>query len=141
MGKGSRLGDRPEHGDGTRIIRSRVGARSAASPIAEAITGGCRCAERGGLVMSKGSRLGDRSRHGDGTRIIRSRIGARSAASPIAEAITGGWRCAERESRATGSPAAIGTYRLAACPGAHGQVILGGKFRRVGRVVRWGDAM
>ena len=91
--------------------------------------------------MGKRSRLGDRPEHRDGTRIIRSRIGARSAASPIAEAITGGWRCAERESRATGSPTAIGTYRLAACPGAHGQVILSGKFRRVGRVVRWGDAM
>ena len=46
MGKGSRLGDRPEHGDGTRIIRSRIGAQPAASPIAEAITGGWRCADR-----------------------------------------------------------------------------------------------
>ena len=46
MGKGSRLGDRPEHGDGTRIIRSRIGARAAASPIAETITGRRRCADR-----------------------------------------------------------------------------------------------
>ena len=94
-----------------------------------------------GSIMDKGSRLGDRPVHRDGTRIIRSRIGARSAASPIAKAITGGWRCADRESRATGSPTAIGTYRLAACPGAHGQVILSDEFRRVGRVVRWGDRM
>src|SRR5204863_194702 len=46
MGKGSHLGDRPEHGDGTRIIRSSVRARAAASPIAETIIGGCRCADR-----------------------------------------------------------------------------------------------
>jgi len=46
MSKGSRLGDRPEHGDGTRIIRSSVRARAAASPIAEAIIGGWRCADR-----------------------------------------------------------------------------------------------
>ena len=46
MGKGSRLGDRSEHRDGTRIIRSRIGARATASPIAEAIIGGWRCADR-----------------------------------------------------------------------------------------------
>jgi len=46
MGKVGRLGDRPVHRDGTRIIRSRVGARAAPSPIAEAITGGWRCADR-----------------------------------------------------------------------------------------------
>ena len=46
MGKGSGLGDRPERGDGTRIIRSRIGARAAASPSAEAIIGGWRCADR-----------------------------------------------------------------------------------------------
>ena len=46
MGKGSRLADRRVHRDGSRIIRSRVGARAAASPIAEAITGGWRCANR-----------------------------------------------------------------------------------------------
>ena len=46
MGKGSRLGDRPAHRDGTRIIRSRVGARAAASPIAETITGGRRRTNR-----------------------------------------------------------------------------------------------
>jgi len=44
MGKGSRLGDRPEHGDGTRIIRSSVRARAAASPTGETVTGGWRCA-------------------------------------------------------------------------------------------------
>ena len=91
-------------------------------------------------VMGKSSRLADRSHYGDGTRIIRSRIGARSAASPIAEAIIGGCRCADRESRATGSPTAPGTY-MAACPGAHGQVILGAEFSRVGRVLGWGDVM
>ena len=93
-----------------------------------------------GSIMDKGSRLGDRPVHRDGTRIIRSRIGARSAASPIAKAITGGWRCAERESRATGSPAAIGTY-LAACPSVHRQVILGAEFRRVSLVIGRGNAM
>ena len=90
--------------------------------------------------MGKGSRLGDGSHYGDGTRIIRSRIGARSAASPIAETITGGWRCADRESRATSMPTAPGTY-MAACPSAHGQVILGAEFRRVSRVLGWCDAM
>ena len=90
--------------------------------------------------MGKGSRLGDRPEHGDGTRIIRSRIGARAAASPSAEAIIGGWRCADRESRATSMPTAPGTY-MAACPGAHGQVILGAEFSRVGRVLGWGDVM
>src|SRR5947207_14017221 len=45
MGKGSRLGDRPVHGDGNRIIRSRVGARAAARPIAETITVGWRCTD------------------------------------------------------------------------------------------------
>ena len=90
--------------------------------------------------MDKGSRLGDRPVHRDGTRIIRSRVGARAAPSPIAEAITGGWRCANRENRATGSPTARGTY-MAACPGVHGQVILGAEFRRVGRVLSWSDAM
>jgi len=50
MDKGSRLGDRPVHRDGTRIIRSRVGARAAPSPIAEAITGGWRCANRDGAA-------------------------------------------------------------------------------------------
>ena len=90
--------------------------------------------------MSKGSRLGDGPEHGDGTRIIRSRIGPRAAASPSAETVTGGWRCANRESRATGSPTTRGTY-MAACPGAHRQVILGDEFRRVGRGLRWGDGM
>ena len=46
MGKGRCLSDRSEHGDGTRIIRSRIGARSAASPSAETVTGRCRCADR-----------------------------------------------------------------------------------------------
>jgi len=46
MGKGSRLGDRPVHRDVNRISRSREGASAAASPIAETITGGCRCADR-----------------------------------------------------------------------------------------------
>ena len=46
MDKGSCLGDRPHHRDGTRIIRSRIGARAAARPIAETITGGWRCANR-----------------------------------------------------------------------------------------------
>ena len=46
MGKGSRLGDRPEHGDGTRIIRPRVGACAAASPSGETVTGGWRCTDR-----------------------------------------------------------------------------------------------
>ena len=90
--------------------------------------------------MSKGSCLGDRSEHGDGTRIIRSSVRARAAASPIAEAIIGGCCCADRESRATASPTAGGTY-MAACPSAHSQVILGAEFRRVSRVLGWGDAM
>ena len=90
--------------------------------------------------MSKGSRLGDRPVHGDGSRIVRSRIGARAAPSPIAETITGGRRCADRESRATSMPTAPGTY-MAACPSAHGHVILGAEFRRVGRLHRWGDGM
>ena len=46
MGKVGRLGDGSHYGDGTRIIRSRIGARSAARPIAETITGGWRCADR-----------------------------------------------------------------------------------------------
>ena len=46
MDKGSRLGDRPHHRDGTRIIRSRIRARAAASPIAETVTSGWRCADR-----------------------------------------------------------------------------------------------
>ena len=46
MDKGSRLGDRPHHRDGTRIIRSRIRARAAASPIAETVTSGWRCANR-----------------------------------------------------------------------------------------------
>ena len=46
MGKGSRLADRSHYGDGTRIIRSSIGARAAARPIAEAVTGGWRCANR-----------------------------------------------------------------------------------------------
>ena len=46
MSKGSGLGDGPEHGDGTRIIRSREGARSAATPSGETVTGGWRCADR-----------------------------------------------------------------------------------------------
>ena len=91
-------------------------------------------------VMGKASRLGDRSHYGDGTRIIRSRIGARAAARPIAETITGGRRCANRESRTTSMPTAPGTY-MAACPSAHGQVILGAEFSRVGRVLGWGDGM
>jgi len=90
--------------------------------------------------MGKGSGLGDRPEHGDGTRIIRSSVRARAAASPIAEAIIGGWRCADRESRATSMPVAPGTY-MAACPSAHGQVILGAEFRRVSHVLGWGDAM
>ena len=90
--------------------------------------------------MGKGSRLGDRPEHGDGTRIIRSGIGARAAASPIAEAIIGGWRCADRENRTTSMPTAPGTY-VAACPSAHGQVILGAEFSRVGRVLGWGNGM
>ena len=90
--------------------------------------------------MGKVGRLADGSHYGDGTRIIRSRIGARSAASPIAEAVIGGWRCADRESRATSMPTAPGTY-MAACPSAHGQVILGAEFRRVSRVLGWCDAM
>ena len=90
--------------------------------------------------MGKVGRLADGSHYGDGTRIIRSRIGARAAARPIAEAITGGWRCADRESRTTSMPTAPGTY-MAACPSAHGQVILGAEFSRVGRVLGWGDVM
>jgi len=46
MSKGSCLGDRPVHRDGSRIVRPRVGARSAASPSGEAITGGWRCTDR-----------------------------------------------------------------------------------------------
>ena len=46
MSKGSGLGDGPEHGDGTRIIHSRIGARAAASPSGETVTGGRRCADR-----------------------------------------------------------------------------------------------
>jgi len=46
MGKGSRLGDRPHHGDGTRIIRSRIGARATASPAAESVTSDRRRANR-----------------------------------------------------------------------------------------------
>ena len=49
-GKGGCLGNRPEHSDGNRIIRSRVGARAAPTPIAEAITGGWRCANRDGAA-------------------------------------------------------------------------------------------
>jgi len=90
--------------------------------------------------MGKGSRLGDGPEHGDGTRIIRSRIGARAAASPSGETVTGGWRCADRESRTTGPPTTRGTY-TAPCPGVHGKVILGAEFRRVGRVLGWGDAV
>jgi len=52
MGKGSRLGDRPHHGDGTRIIRPRIGARATASPTAETVTYqsgiGWRCCDRDG---------------------------------------------------------------------------------------------
>ena len=90
--------------------------------------------------MGKSSRLGDRRDHGDGTRIIRSRIRARAAASPTGEAITGGCCCADRESRATSMPTVPGTY-MAACPSAHGQVILGAEFRRIGCLVRWGDGV
>jgi len=46
MGKGSRLADRRVHRDGSRIIRSRVGARAAAGPVAETIKVGWRCANR-----------------------------------------------------------------------------------------------
>ena len=46
MGKVGRLADGSHYGDGTRIIRSRIGARAAASPSAETITGGWRCADR-----------------------------------------------------------------------------------------------
>ena len=46
MGKGSRLGDRPYHGDGTRIIRSRIGARAVASPAGESVTSDRRRANR-----------------------------------------------------------------------------------------------
>ena len=46
MGKVGRLADGSHYGDGTRIIRSSVRARAAASPIAETITGGRRCADR-----------------------------------------------------------------------------------------------
>lgn len=46
MGKVGRLADGSHYGDGTRIIRSGIGARSAARPIAETITGGWRCADR-----------------------------------------------------------------------------------------------
>ena len=90
--------------------------------------------------MSKGSRLGDRPEHGDGTRIIRSRVRARAAASPSGETVTGGWRCADGDNRASAFPVAPGTY-MAACPGAHRQVILGAEFRRVSRVPGWCDAM
>ena len=90
--------------------------------------------------MGKGSRLGDRPENGDGTRIIRPRVGACAAASPSGETVTGGWRCANGDSAATCFPSAPGTY-MAACPSAHGQVILGAEFRRVGRVLGWSDAM
>src|SRR5947207_13200175 len=30
---------------------------------------------------------------------------------------------------------------MAACPSVHGQVILGAEFRRVGRLLGWGDGM
>ena len=53
MGKGSRLADRSHYGDGTRIIRSRIGARAAARPIAKAITGGWRCTD--GDICATGS--------------------------------------------------------------------------------------
>ena len=46
MGKVGRLADGSHYGDGTRIIRSGIGARSAARPIAETVTGGWRCADR-----------------------------------------------------------------------------------------------
>src|SRR5437773_11556583 len=88
----------------------------------------------------KGSGLGDRPVHGNGNRIIRSRVGARAAAHPIAETITVGWRCTDGNTRASRSPAAGGTY-LAACPSVHRQVILGAEFRRVGRLLGWGDSM
>ena len=90
--------------------------------------------------MGKVGRLADGSHYGDGTRIIRSRIGARAAARPIAETITVGWRCTDGNTRASRSPAVHGTY-LAACPSVHRQVILGAEFRRVGRVLGWGDGM
>ena len=90
--------------------------------------------------MGKGSRLGDRPEHGDGTRIIRPRVGACAAASPSGETVTGGWRCADGDNRASAFPVAPGTY-VAACPGAHRQVILGGERRRVGRVLGWGNSM
>ena len=90
--------------------------------------------------MGKGSRLGDRPEHGDGTRIIRPRVGACAAASPSGETVTGGWRCADGDNRASAFPVAPGTY-MAACPGAHRQIVLGGERRRVGRVLSWGDSM
>ena len=90
--------------------------------------------------MGKGSRLGDRPEHGDGTRIIRPRVGACAAASPSGETVTGGRRCADRDNRASAFPVAPGTY-MAACPGAHRQIVLGGQRRRVGRVLSWGDRM
>src|SRR5947207_3152981 len=96
----------------------------------------------GRRIWSRGKvgRLGDGSHYGDGTRIIRSRIGARATASPIAEAITSGRRCADRDTAATGFPGARRTY-LAAYSSVHRQVILGAEFRRVSRVLGWGDAM
>ena len=90
--------------------------------------------------MGKGRCLSDGPEHGDGSRIIRSRIGARSAASPSSETVTSGWRCTDRDSAATCFPAAPGTY-MAACPGTHGQVILGAELRRVSRVLGWGNGM
>src|SRR5437667_3259817 len=53
MGKGSRLADRSHYSDGTRIIRSRIGARAAASPSVETVTGGWRCAD--GDICATGS--------------------------------------------------------------------------------------
>ena len=43
--KGSCLGDRPVHRDVNRISRSRKGARAAAGPLAETVTGGWRCTD------------------------------------------------------------------------------------------------
>src|SRR5438477_10373090 len=45
MRKVSCLADRSVHGDVKRISRSRVGARSAAGPLAETVTGGWRCTD------------------------------------------------------------------------------------------------
>ena len=119
----------------TRRPRKCLGAAIIGVIDAEGATGGsCSDSHLNRWRRGKGSGLADRPGHGNGTRIIRSRIGARSAASPIAEAIIGGCRCADRESRATSMPTARGTY-MAACPGAHGQVILGAELRRVGRAL------